>query len=326
MRTIPEAGKLLLSVIIPCFNEEKSLPVLIDRLEPLLCSAFGSDRWEIILVNDGSHDMTESCIENINQVFPNVWGISLTRNFGHQPALYTGLQNSGGEICALMDADMQDPPEILLDLIRIVHSGEQDVAYGVRANREAGPLIKACYKGFYRLMGSISEHPWQVDAGDFCAMNRRAVNMILSFPERDKFLRGLRSWVGLRQLGVSYSRPKRLLGKSRYNYSRLYLLAMKGVVGFSTIPLRIASFLSLGSGLFCALVAGLLMINRIFPAFTLFGYNIGANQGIATLAVMLLLVSSAILAALGIIGEYLAVVLVEVKQRPVSFISRIIKA
>jgi dolichol-phosphate mannosyltransferase len=290
----------------------------------LLNSAFGQVGWEVILVNDGSQDGTEACIEAFNQLCPNIWGVCLTRNFGHQPALYTGLTHSRGEVCAFMDADLQDPPDVLLKLVRTVLSGQYDVAYGVRATREAGPLLKACYRSFYRLMGAISEHPWQMDAGDFCAMNRRTVDMLLSLPERDKFLRGLRSWVGLRQVGISYSRPKRLLGRSKYNYSRLYRLAMKGVVGFSTVPLRVASLLSLGMGFVCTLGAAFLILNRLFPAFTLFGYSIGASQGIATLAVLILLMASAVLASLGIIGEYLAVVLVEVKQRPVSLVSRII--
>lgn len=314
----------ILSVVVPCFNEEKSLPLLVRTLEPILNSEFDQLDWEIILVNDGSHDGTEACIEAFHQLCPNIWGVSLTRNFGHQPALYTGLTHSKGEFIACMDADLQDPPEVLLDLVRTVRSGQYDVAYGVRASRDAGPLIKACYRSFYRLMGAISEHPWQMDAGDFCAMNRRALDMMLSLPERDKFLRGLRSWVGLRQIGVSYARPQRRLGRSKYNYSRLYRLAMKGVVGFSTVPLRIASFLSLGMGLVCVLGAAFLILNRLFPAFTLFGYSIGASQGVATLAVLILLMASAVLASLGIIGEYLAVVLVEVKQRPVSLISKII--
>jgi polyisoprenyl-phosphate glycosyltransferase len=314
----------ILSIIVPCYNEEKSLPLLVRTLEPMLNTAFGQLGWEMILVSDGSQDGTEDCIEAFNQLCPSIWGVCLTRNFGHQPAIYTGLTHSRGDICACMDADLQDPPEVLLELVNIVRSGEYDVAYGVRATREAGPLLKGCYRSFYRLMGAISEHPWQMDAGDFCAMNRRTVDLMLSLPERDKFLRGLRSWVGLRQVGVSYTRPRRKLGRSKYNYSRLYRLAMKGVVGFSTAPLRIASFLSLGMGLICVLGAAFLILNRIFPAFTLFGYSIGASQGIATLAVLILLMASAVLASLGIIGEYLAVVLVEVKQRPVSLISRII--
>jgi dolichol-phosphate mannosyltransferase len=312
-------------VIIPCYNEEKSLPLLVSTLTPLLNENFGMSSWEIVLINDGSTDRTESIINVINHEKPNIWGISLTRNFGHQPALHTGLSNCNGSIIAFMDADLQDPPEVLLNLIQSVMSDECDVAYGIRAKREAGALINACYRTFYRLMETISEHPWQVDAGDFCAMNRKAADFILTLGERDQFLRGLRSWIGLKQIGFRYTRPKRRLGKSKYNYPRLFRLAMKGVVGFSTAPLRLASLLSLGLGVMCVLGATLLVVNRILPGFTVFGYSIGAGQGVATIAILLLLIASAILGALGIIGEYLAVVLVEVKQRPISLISRIIK-
>ena len=323
---IPEIKlQIGISIIVPCLNEEKSLQDFLDVLVPIFNEAYPDTSWEIIFVNDGSTDSTEQIIKEANRKTPNIWGITLSRNFGHQPALFMGLAHAQGEIVAFLDVDLQDPPQILVQLVESVRNNHADVAYGVRANREASLLLKYCYHFFYRLMAKIAEHPWQMDAGDFCAMNRKAVDFIISFPESDRFLRGLRSWIGLRQLGISYRRPKRKHGSSNYNFARLLRLALKGIVGFSTLPLRLASLLSLFMAFCCALSGIMLLANRLYPAFTIFGYNIGANPGIATLAILMLFVSTAIMAALGIMGEYLSVILVEVKRRPQALVSGLIK-
>lgn len=317
--------KYSISVIVPCLNEENSLPAFLEAIIPVFNEAYSNSPWEIIFVNDGSTDATEQIIRKAHREMPNIWGITLTRNFGHQPALFVGLTHARGEIVAFLDADLQDPPPTLLQLIEAVRKDHVDVAYGIRAEREAVFVLKYCYHIFYRLMAKISEHPWQIDAGDFCAMNRKAVDFILSFPESDRFLRGLRSWIGLRQMGISYMRPMRQHGTSKYNFSRLVKLALKGIVGFSTLPLRLASLMSLALAFGCALSGLLLLANRVYPAFTILGYNIGANPGIATVAILMLLISSCIMASLGIIGEYLSVVLVEVKRRPQALVSAIIR-
>jgi glycosyltransferase involved in cell wall biosynthesis len=314
-----------LSIIVPCLNEEKTITPFLNSVLPVVERLVESGRWEIIFVNDGSTDATESLISAANRLNPRVWGVSLTRNFGHQPAIFAGLGRSRGEIVAILDADLQDPPEVLEQLIVHVRSGQADIAFGIRQKRDGNPFLRLCYRAFYRLMNQISEHEWQLDAGDFCALNRRATDLILAMPETDRFFRGLRSWIGLRQSGIPYHRPKRAHGVTKYNLSRLIRLAMKGIVGFSTAPLRIASYLSLVLAAASAITGGLLILNRFFPAFTLFGYHIGANPGIATIAIIQMFVSSAVLASLGIIGEYLSVLVIEVKRRPQSLVSHEIR-
>jgi dolichol-phosphate mannosyltransferase len=313
-----------LSIIVPCLNEEKSIGAFLGVITPMINRWAPGNDWEIIFVNDGSTDATESVIASANHQNPQIWGISLTRNFGHQPAIFTGLTHANGEIVAILDADLQDPPEILDKLIEAIRTDQADVAYGIRDKREASPILNLCYRGFYRLMNRIAEHEWKLDAGDFSAMNRRATALILSMPESDRFFRGLRSWIGLRQVGIPYSRPKRLHGVTKYNFSRLVRLATKGIVGFSTAPLRVASFFSLFFAAGSAAMGGLLLANRFFPAFTVFGYDIGSNPGTATVAILQMFVSAAVLASLGIIGEYLSVLLIEVKRRPQSLVSQFI--
>jgi len=316
-----ERNSICLSVVIPCLNEEESLPVFLEVVVPLLKGRFKDGSWELIFINDGSTDATEKIILDAGVRHPEIRGITLTRNFGHQSALFTGLADARGEIVAFVDADMQDPPDVLVQLISEVQEDRVDVAFGVRGDRDANWLMKQCYDGFYRMMNAISDHPWQIDAGDFCAMNRKAANFLLGFQESDVFLRGLRSWIGLRQAGIRYSRPKRDRGSSSYSLRRLIGLAMKGVTGFSTLPLRMASFFSMFFAFGCAASTVILVANRIFPAFTLFGYQIGASPGTTTLSILILLVSCAISFSLGIIGEYLAVLLIEVKRRPRALIS-----
>lgn len=313
---------LHLSIIVPCLNEEKSIGPFIESMSPMLKRCAPDDNWEIIFVNDGSTDSTENLIAAANQQTPQIWGISLTRNFGHQPAIFTGLKFARGEIIAVLDADLQDPPYVLEKLIEVIKTDQADIAYGIRDKREAPPLLNFCYRAFYRVMNHIAEHDWKLDAGDFSAMNRRAIDLIVALPESDRFFRGLRSWIGLRQIGIPYERPKRMHGVTNYNFSRLARLAMKGVVGFSTAPLRIASYLSMLLAAGSALTGVFLLINRLFPSFTIFGYSIGQNPGIATVAILQMFISATVLASLGIIGEYLSVLLIEVKGRPQSLVSR----
>jgi dolichol-phosphate mannosyltransferase len=313
-------ASIILSVVIPCYHEEDSLPVLLDII-PAKLNEITAGLWEIIFVDDGSHDRTIDIIKEAYARDQRIKGIQLSRNFGHQPALSVGLDFASGEYCGVMDCDLQDPVEVLVEMYRKCRDEGYDVCYGVRQNRDAPVFLKIGYKLFYRLMHKFSEHSWPLDAGDFCVINRKAKKALLLLPEKIRMLRGLRAWIGLKQAGVPYSRPSRAYGTSKYNFFKLMGLAMRGFTGFSSLPLRLASLIGFALGSLSLIGAGLIVVNRLFPTFSLFGYWIGANPAAATIAVLLCLMNSAILISLGIIGEYINILVKEVKQRPTAIVS-----
>ncbi len=311
------------SVVVPCYNEEEALPSLLEALVPVLEAKVG-ESWEIVLVDDGSYDRTLEMIARANLEDPRIKGVGLSRNFGHQPAVACGLAFASGQIVGVMDADLQDTPEVLLQMYAKVHEGGFDVCYGVRARREASGLKNVCYKTFYRMMRWLSEHPWPEDAGDFSVFNRRVHRTILSLPESVRVLRGLRSWVGFRQTELAVSRPDRQHGRPKYNLLRLVSLAISSFTGFSYVPLRAASLLGLGMGVVSLLLGSLFLLNRWVPHFTLLNYYIGASPGTTTIILFLAIVSSMLFFCLGIMGEYFVVLLKEVKGRPTAIASRLI--
>jgi glycosyltransferase involved in cell wall biosynthesis len=318
-----EASKVEFSVIIPAYNEEQVLP----RLFPVLMQNFNSwvqGEWEIIFIDDGSSDQTAFLIACQNATDPRFKAISLSRNFGHQAAVSTGLAYASGKLICVCDADLQDPVEVLQRMYEACRAGICNVAYGVRGKRKVPVLLDVSYKTFYRFMNRFSDHPWPLDAGDFCVLDRTALRLLLSLPETTRILRGLRSWIGLRQMPFAYDRPKRAAGTSKYSFVRLTRLAMDSVIGFSTAPLRFAVAGGLCTSLLCALMTGLFLLNRLVPSFTLFGYSVGASPGVATIVILVLLVSAINFFCLAIIGEYLALVLREVKRRPQAIIREVI--
>ena len=243
------------SLIVPCYNEEESLPHLLAAVTPLLEKEVGPD-WEIILVNDGSRDRTLDLIMQQHQRDPRVKGVSLSRNFGHQPAVACGLAFAHGEIVGLMDCDLQDAPDVLMQLYRRVRDEGYDVCYAVRRRREASWPKERCYKTFYRIMRAFSEHPFPEDAGDFSVFSRRVQQTILALPETVRVLRGLRSWIGFRQCEIPVDRPDRRHGETKYSWLRLVSLALNSLTGFSYVPLRMASLLGLGMGCFSLMLGG----------------------------------------------------------------------
>lgn len=311
------------SIIVPCYNEEASLPHLLEALVPLLEKEVGAD-WEIVLVDDGSRDRTLELITRQHHGDPRIKGVSLSRNFGHQPAVACGLAFASGEIVGLMDCDLQDAPDVLLQLYRRVRDEGYDVCYAVRRRRDAAWAKEICYKAFYRVMRAFSEHPFPEDAGDFSVFNRRVHRTILALPETVRVLRGLRSWIGFRQCEIPVDRPDRRHGQTKYSWLRLASLALSSLTGFSYVPLRMASLLGLGMGCFSLFLGGLFFLNRIFPDFTVFGYNIGANPGTTTIILYVSVVSSMLFFCLGIMGEYLVVMLKELKRRPTAIAQLVI--
>jgi dolichol-phosphate mannosyltransferase len=310
-----------LCVVIPCYNEQESIPVLVEKLTPVLERETGGS-WEILFVDDGSRDTTAQLIWDLHARDARYRGVRLSRNFGHQPAVWTGLQHARGECIGVIDCDLQDPPEVLMELYRKVANEGFDVVSGVRGKREECPWwLRLAYSTFYRGMKLLAEHDYTLDSGDFCVVNRKAHEALKRLGESAPVHRGLRSWVGFKQTTVRYQRPPRLHGQSKYNLRRLTVLAMNNLVNFSTAPLRLATFVGLLMGVLTLCAAGLFLLNRIFPSFSIFGYYVGQNAGTATLVLYLSFSASAGFFCLGILGEYLAVVIKEVKKRPVAVVA-----
>lgn len=307
------------SLVVPCFNESDSIGLLLETLNPLLISKFG-ENWEIILVDDGSRDSTRDVILKARAADSRIKGLFLSRNFGHQPAIFSGLIYATGDYVGVMDADMQDPPKILMECYDKASSGKLDIVYAVRKNRKSSFILKFCYWFFYRIMGLLSSHPWPLDAGDFSVMSKRAVSLIINLPEHVRVLRGLRSWIGLQHGFVEYDRPQRARGESKYSAFKLMALALNSLFSFSHIPLRLASLVGLLMACFSLIAGVFLLANRFFPHFTLFGYYIGANPGTTTIVLLLLFFGSLLFLCLGIIGEYLRILVDEVKRRPIAIV------
>lgn len=323
MSTMPSATDIEFTLVVPCYNEEEALPHFFAAAIPAL-EEMTQGRWRIVCVDDGSRDRTFALIAQKNLAEPRVSGIRLSRNFGHQPALATGLAYASGRYVGLIDCDLQDPIDVLAAMYRKCVAEKLDVCYGVRARRDAPIHLKLGYWAFYRLIKKAATHPWPEDAGDFCVMTARCVQMVLSLPEHSRMLRGIRSWIGLRQAGYPYERPARLHGVSKYNMHRLVLLAMQGLIAFSSIPLRIAGLMGFLMGVFSLLFALLVLINRLFPTFTLFGYWIGSGRGTATIVLFGAVMFSVLFLCLSIIGEYLVVLMEEIKRRPASVVETVI--
>lgn len=308
-----------LCLVVPCYNEEEMLPVFFSTLVPLLEDATGG-QWTILCVDDGSRDTTFSIIQDWNRRDPRISGLRLSRNFGHQAALSVGLAYAHANYIGIMDCDLQDPADVLIELYRSCIRNDLDVCYGIRGRREGPLFLRVAYSAFYRIINKAADHDWPRDVGDFCVMSARCQRALLSLPEQSRMLRGLRSWVGFRQSGIIYDRPARVRGSSKYNISRLIALALQGLISFSHLPLRFASFMGVAMGVFSVLFGLLILVNRLFPKVTLFGFWVGANAGVATILVFLSFTLSVLFLCLGIVGEYLIVLLQEMKRRPTAIV------
>jgi polyisoprenyl-phosphate glycosyltransferase len=304
-----------LSIVIPFLNEEQVLPLLRERLENI------QNRpavWELLFVSDGSTDGSAKFIEEWAHVDPSVKLIVLTRNFGHQSAISAGLSFTSGKSVGIMDADLQDEPEVLLEMYQVLLAEKVDVVYGVRTSRRETKLKRLFYFLFYRLYLFLADSPVQVDSGDFCVMNRRAVRLLLSLPEKLRFVRGLRAWVGLPSKPFHISRPARAAGDPQYSLPKLTKLAFSGLTSFSTRPLRVGFVC--GSVLCLSAVIGAL----IYLGIALFTQIHIALPGFSTLVIILLFSNGLIFLYLGILGEYIGQMFMEVKGRPSFVIERTI--
>ena len=265
------------------------------------------DNLEVILVDDGSKDGSYQSILNLGAKYPFIKGVKLSKNFGHQVAVKTGLQFCSGDFVAIIDDDMQDPPSLLPLFFKKLEEGF-DVAYGVRKKRKENVFKRLAYKWFYEVLKSLSEIEIPLDSGDFCVMQRRVVDQMMLFKEKNLFLRGIRAWVGFKQVGLEYEREERKEGASGYTLKKLLRLAFDGIFSFSSVPIRLISWSGI-LGFTLALCYTLFILYRFF-------FDEIEVKGFTTLVLLVSLFSSLILLCLGIIGEYTARIYNEVRDRP----------
>ena len=302
-----------ISIIIPCYNEEAVLPQLFERLTTVAVS-WGMD-FEILCVDDGSRDRTWELLQQQNARDPRWRCLSFARNFGHQVAVSAGLQHAAGDAVVIIDTDLQDPPEQVVRLIEQWRKGYQ-VVYAVRTKRNDAPLKQFLAWGFYRLLSKAVPFNVPSDAGDFCLLDRRVVDVLKALPERNRYLRGLRAWIGFRQIGVEFERQARAAGTPQYTFKKSFRLAMDGVFSFSTVPLRLATYLGLGVSACAFIGAVFTFLEKVFAEqFAKFGFTPGPH-GIPTLVISILFLGGVQLICLGILGEYLGRIYDEVKGRP----------
>ena len=294
-----------LSVVIPIFNEEETLEVLYARLSKVL-DGLGED-YEVIFVNDGSRDRSELILRDIQKRNPRFKSIHFSRNFGHQTAITCGFDHAKGNAVIAMDGDLQDPPEVLPDLLARWREG-YDVVYAVRQKRKEGLLKRTAYKTFYWVLHKVSYLDIPLDSGDFSLIDRRVIDVLQSMPERNRFVRGLRTWAGFRQIGYEYAREARFAGQSKYSLGKLMKLAFDGLVSYSYVPLRLVSNVGLLVSMTALAYMGYLLVARMFGDMPI--------QGWTSTVVILLFLGGIQLLSLGVIGEYVGRIFEEVKHRP----------
>ncbi|HST36309.1 MAG TPA: glycosyltransferase family 2 protein [Allosphingosinicella sp.] len=303
-----------LSIVVPCYNEDGCLSALHARLSKAAKSVAGED-YEIVLINDGSRDRTWAMMQELAAEDPRLVAINLSRNHGHQLALTAGLDLCSGERILIIDADLQDPPELLPEMIAEMDAREADVVYAVRRARAGETAFKkATAKGFYRLLSKLADIDIPVDTGDFRLMSRRALDALLALPEQARFIRGMVAWVGFKQVPIAYDRAERLAGETNYPLRKMMRLALDAVTGFSTAPLRMASHI----GLWLVAASVLLFIYIGIGFFT--G---SAIQGWTSLMLVVVILGAVQMFVLGMIGEYLGRLYIEAKRRPLYIVSEI---
>jgi len=303
-----------LSIAVPVRNEETVLPELLRRTGAVLDRVAGGPH-QLLFVDDGSSDRTLDLLEEAARADPRVMAVSLSRNFGHQAALTAALDYVSGDAVVLMDGDLQDLPEDIPLFVERYQQG-YDVAYATRATRKEGWWLRFCYFLFYRLQAMLSETRLPLDAGDFGLMSRRVVEQLRCMPEHHRYLRGLRSWVGFRQVGIPVERAERHSGRSKYGMLKLLKLASDGIFAFSIVPLR-------GAALLGALAIGLSALYAVYSLFAKIFLST-SPRGFTALVFLITFLSGVLLLFLGIIGEYVGRIYEEIKARPLYVVNRII--
>jgi glycosyltransferase involved in cell wall biosynthesis len=300
------------SIVIPVYNEEAVLPELYHRLTLMLEGLDGGA--ELVFVNDGSSDATLAVLKQFHAGDSRLRIISLSRNFGHQTAVTAGLAHVRGAAVAVLDADLQDPPELLPGFFKLLGEG-WDVVYGIRQDRKENAVKRLAYFAFYRLLGTIANIDIPLDSGDFCAMSRRVVDHLNRLPESDRFVRGLRAWLGFRQRGVPYEREPRLSGLPKYTLAKLLRLSLDGLVSFSFMPLRLVFVTGFAISLLSLFGILVVLYRYLFTRYV---------PGYTSIAMLVLLFGGLQLLTLGILGEYIGRIFAQVKARPLFVVDEFI--
>jgi dolichol-phosphate mannosyltransferase len=317
MNTASEAKprRDLLSIVVPCYNEEEVIDETAARLGKL-CDEIVHLDVELIFVDDGSRDRTRALLRSHREKNPRIRIIGLARNFGHQIAVTAGIDAANGDAVVLMDADLQDPPEIVQGMIEKWREG-YDVVYGLRTQRTGESAFKlASARGFYRLLNKLSDVPIPVDTGDFRLMSRAVVDTLRAMPERDRFLRGMVSWVGFRQVALPYARADRFAGASKYPLRKMLRFATDGILSFSTKPLQASVALGMASAALAVVGIAYALFLRIFTNLWVEGWT--------ALMIAVLFMGGVQLISVGILGEYVGRIYNEIKNRPLYVVQEYI--
>lgn len=305
-----------LSLVLPIYNEEPVIPELERRLKEFLAEVGVS--WEVVFVNDGSKDRSFQMLKEICEKEPRFKLVGFARNFGHQLAITAGVDYASGEAVVVMDADLQDPPEVVADMLAKWRDG-YDVVYAVRAKRlDEGIFKRATAALFYRTLRALVGVDIPLDAGDFRLMSRKVVLALRALKETNRFVRGMVAWIGFRQTAVSYVRPGRFAGETHYPLRKMIKFAADGIISFSTVPLKLATWLGVFSGLMAVVVSGWSVYERLFDK--------AVVQGWTTIMIAVCMGASAQLLMTGILGEYVGRIYDEVKRRPLYLVADTVNA
>jgi dolichol-phosphate mannosyltransferase len=305
------------SVVVPVFNEEDNVVVFHQRMTSVADTLLGLDLdLELIFVDDGSHDDSLPRLLGAAEADPRVKVIKLARNFGHQIAITAGMDHSAGDCVVVIDADLQDPPEVIPRMVEKWREGH-DVVYGVRTHRAGESALKlATASAFYRILRTMTKVEIPVDVGDFRLMSRRATDQLNGMREQDRFVRGLVSWIGFNQTGVEYEREARFAGETKYPFRKMLRFALDGITSFSTVPLRLASWLGYAASVFAFVYLASVFVQKWM------GQTI---DGWATIMVAMLFLGGTQLICLGIMGEYLGRIFTEIKGRPLYVVEDVVQ-
>ncbi|HEY1085865.1 MAG TPA: glycosyltransferase family 2 protein [Candidatus Saccharimonadales bacterium] len=299
------------TILIPAYNESEALRPLYERLDKL-ASSVTSYKFEFLFVNDGSSDDTLQKIKELSKTNKRVSYLNLSRNFGKEIAMIAGLDHANGDACIIIDADLQDPPELIPDMLKLWEEGYDDI-YAKRRSRKGETFLKKLTsKWFYQILQRSTRVEIQRDTGDFRLLDRRAIDALKQFRESERYTKGMFSWIGFKKKEILYDRDPRIAGETKWSYPKLLNLAIDGITSFTTAPLRISSFLGVIVSFFAFIYILYLVIRTIFFGSDLAGYP--------SMMAVILFLGGVQLLSLGIIGEYIGRIFVETKQRPLYFI------
>lgn len=299
---------MLASIIIPCYNEELVIDDTYKRVTDVLIE--NNIDYEIIFINDGSSDSTLEKLLNFSKINNSVKIIDFSRNFGHQPAVTAGINNCTGDIAIIIDADLQDPPELFPEMIKIYKETDANIVYGLRKSRDKETIFKkATAKFFYRLLNSMSDVRFPVDTGDFRLIDRKVINTFNDLNERNKYIRGLISWMGFKQVPIEYHRSARLKGETKYTFKKMLNLAFRGIFYFSKKPLKVSITLGIISIIVAFLILAYVLVSKFVPV-------IPSVKGWGSTLITIIFFGGVQLFMLGVIGEYIGNIFEELKGRP----------